>query len=150
MLKDPVDYTSTVILVLDEQKENRLSFCNSLLKMGFPENNILCADTISEALQVFDEYQPDIVCADFHTCRHTENDGYSICGFLQAAKESKIPVIMTAYIGDTFGPLRFLAMKVQGTIRKPVNPLDLKATLDRSIRLSLVDRLLEKLMSGPL
>lgn len=106
------------VLVVDDREEFR-SLCKIALKT-FGKKEVRCAADGEEALQVAEEWPPDLILLDFNM---PVMDGPATFDRLQSDSRWKdIPVIFLTASSDHPRLEEFKARGLKGTISKPFHP----------------------------
>ncbi|WP_455210165.1 ATP-binding SpoIIE family protein phosphatase [Kaarinaea lacus] len=121
------------ILIVDDDITNQ-----KILSIIFDSFNIksVCADNGKQAVQMFEEVQPDIVLMDILM---PEMDGYEACRRIKALSGDKfVPVIFITGITDTEAVVKAVEVGGDDFITKPYNTVAIKAKIDAMERIRLV------------
>jgi CheY-like chemotaxis protein len=124
-----------IVLVVDDHRDVRETIVAMLEREGFKAEQ---AEDATEALALA-VYQPNLILVDLHMPGF---DGFELCRLLKASPTTRrIPICaMTAVYGGSDDRREALAIGVDGFLRKPIDPLQLRATvlalLDRPSKLS--------------
>ncbi len=120
------------ILIVDDDTNIAELTSLYLRKEGYETQKVFSG---KRALEVFDEYAPDLVLLDIML---PEIDGYDVCKEIR--KHKKTPIIMLTAKGEVFDKVLGLELGADDYIIKPFDPKELiarvKAVLRRSIHQS--------------
>ncbi|MBC8460796.1 MAG: sigma 54-interacting transcriptional regulator, partial [Deltaproteobacteria bacterium] len=130
------------ILIIDGNKDNRLSISASLTK-SIPECVVINAQSVASGIKKAQSQLPDVILLDISI---EQIDGFEICRRLKAiGRTENIPVIMLA---DTeTGPntrAKALDVGVASFLVKPVDKVELTAKINAAIRRKKADEIQHK------
>jgi len=113
------------ILVVDDIVENRKMLTTLLTPMGY---SIVEAADGEQALQKFEEVQPDLLLLDLNM---PKLDGFEVCKRLKSNPETNmVPIIVITGLADDQNHLMALQNGADDFLAKPFNMLFLKARLN--------------------
>ena len=130
------------ILIIDGNKDNRLSISASLTK-SIPECVVINAQSVANGIKKAQSQLPDVILLDISI---EQIDGFEICRRLKAiGRTENIPVIMFA---DTeTGPntrAKALDVGVASFLVKPVDKVELTAKINAAVRRKKADEIQHK------
>lgn len=115
--------SQATILVVDDKKVNRMILEKHLQNAGF--TNIIHADNGEQALELADQYFPDVILLDIVMPRL---DGFEVCKIIKQRERTKmIPVVMVTTLEDKQSKLRSIEAGADDILNKPVDSLELTA-----------------------
>jgi len=113
------------ILVVEDNEKNMKLFRDVLTAAGY---RTLAAPTAARALELAAEHAPDLVLMDIQL---PDMDGVQALGRLRAdGRTASIPVLAVTAQAMDGDRERFLAAGFDGYVSKPVNIIELVATID--------------------
>ena len=122
------DNTINQILVLDSNEISRNSLCDIIRELDVKEDNLFCAASIEEALDIINTKK---VLLTFVDLSDAKKQGYSICSLLtNGGNESQV----VAFI-DKMGPIDITAIKVHGILKKPCEKDDIKWYIEKASKI---------------
>ena len=118
-LKERDELVGLKILVVDDEPDT----CE-LLRFVFNETGaiIQIAGSAQEALQIFDEWNPDILVSDIGM---PEVDGYELIRVIREERHSRIPAVALTALARIDDRVRALTAGFQMHVSKPVEPVEL-------------------------
>ena len=117
-----------LVLVVDDQVENRDLLCRRLAKEGF---DAIEAENGMVALSVLDEHPIDLILLDIMM---PEMDGYQVLDAIRAHAEwSRIPVIVVSAVTDMDSVVHCIEMGAADYLPKPFNRVLLRARVAASV-----------------
>ena len=121
--------TKNSILIVDDEKANMIA----LTHMLSPEYTIYAANNGRDALEVAQEYSPDVILLDILM---PEMDGYEVLVQLQReAKTRAIPVIVVSGLGDATNEEKGLSLGASDYISKPYSPAIVKRRVQNHVNI---------------
>jgi DNA-binding response OmpR family regulator len=118
--------TNAKILIADDDRNICELLRMYLEKDGF---SVVIAGNGEEALQKFDEEEPDILLLDVMMPRL---DGWQVCRELR--KKSEVPIIMITAKGETFDKVLGLELGADDYVVKPFEPKEIVARVKAVLR----------------
>ena len=110
-------HTKTILLVDDEPELLKLMGA-VLYAEGF--TNLVCAKSVSQALEVYQKTKPDLAILDVGL---PDGDGFSLCAYLRALDpHNNLPVIFLTARDETSDRLTGLRSGADDYITKPFSP----------------------------
>ena len=109
------------ILVVDDEASIRRILETRLSMIGY---NVVTACDGTEALESFDQCNPDLVVLDVMM---PKLDGYGVCQELR--KESDVPIVMLTALGDVADRITGLELGADDYVVKPFSPKELEARI---------------------
>jgi signal transduction histidine kinase len=121
--------TTGHILVVDDNRLNRLKLLHSLEQQGY---TVVLAENGRQALDLLRQQSFDVVLLDIIM---PEMDGYEVLGQMKADTALRsIPVIVISALDEVESTVRCIEMGAEDYLPKPFNPVFLRARLESSLR----------------
>jgi PAS domain S-box-containing protein len=132
----------TTILIIDDKKDNLISF-SAILKEMHPGFRMITALSGREGIEKAINNQPDVILLDIIM---PKMDGYETCIRLKDDKRTKhIPVILiTAIRTDSESRIRGLEIGADAFLSKPIDPTELTAQLNVMLRIGRAEKQLRR------
>jgi PAS domain S-box-containing protein len=118
-IKDRHELVGLKILVVDDEADTV-----ELLRFLFNDAGaiIQTAQSVEEALQIFDSWQPDILVSDIGM---PKIDGYELIRIIREERHSRIPAVALTAMARIDDRLKALTAGYQMHVSKPVEPVEL-------------------------
>jgi adenylate cyclase len=122
------EQTSCVVLVVDDNENNRLLLADQLEWQGY---GVVTAENGRQALEMVDERDFDLILLDIMM---PEVNGYEVLEHLKRDSRLRhIPVIMISAVGEIGSVIRCIELGAEDYLPKPFNPTLLKARIGASL-----------------
>jgi DNA-binding response OmpR family regulator len=114
------------LLVVDDEPAVRRVLAVRLQLAGY---NVVCAEDGEQALELFNQEQPDLVVLDVML---PKLDGFAVCRRLRA--ESAVPIIFLSALDAIAEKVAGLDIGADDYLSKPFSPKELEARISRILR----------------
>jgi len=135
-----MDCDMAQVLVLDGDDWSRKDLCDLLRQLGVKEEDLVCATTDQEAMEILDTGRVGVLIIE---ASDAIAKGYSICSLLEASPGTK--VLVKAYI-DELGPIEVAAIRVHGILEKPVHKEELEFFLKKVFKIRTLNKKLDDIL----
>lgn len=115
------------ILIVDDEVEIAKLLATVLKKEGF--TNILLAHTVKDAIDVFEEENPDMVVLDIML---PDGEGYDVCKHIR--KTSRIPILFLSAKSEEIDRILGFAIGGDDYVTKPFSPKEVAYRIKAQLR----------------